>query len=232
MRRVSLSSGSLLLEDLAEEAKHFQHDLGEWAEVFQPPAVHELLFDPSRSGPPAFLAMVAARHRTPRRPIVWIDPFACLYPPALAADRERLYLLRPWEKDLAWAATECLRCKHIGAVIAVMPHRLTRVEVRRLRLAAENGNSLGLLLRPNLASAGAHIYSASSRWLVSPARGERTIQRWHVEHMHGHGRQFGETFIVEKYRATGQTHFVHPSASLGDHSAIAPNLGKIGQAAS
>ncbi len=217
MRRVSLCSGSLLCEDLGEWAERCPHDLGDWLDVFQLRAVHELLFDPARSGPPAYLARVAGRHRARGRPIIWIDSANCHYPPALGADAQHFHLLRPNANDLTWVATECLRCRHVGVVIAVMPNRLTRVEVRRLQLAAEHGDSLGILLRPNLASEGAHVYSAASRWLISPVPGERTIQRWRVEHVHGHGRQFGESFIVEKHRATAQTHFVHPSAALADH---------------
>lgn len=220
MRRVTISSRTLLLDELTEPAERYSPLSGSWLDLFQPQAVHELLFD-TGSGLPAHLACVTARHRSPDRPLVWIDPAGCLYPPAFRAEVSRLHLLRPKPIDLPWAATESLRCRHVGAVVAVMPNRLTRVEVRRLQLAAEQGNTLGILLRPNLASAGVHIYSAASRWLVSPAPGERTIQRWRVEHVHGQGRQFSRSFIVEKHRATGQTHFVHSSASLADHPPVA-----------
>lgn len=219
MRRVAVFAGTLLLDDLSEASEGHSHLPGSWLDLFQTRAVHEFLFD-SVLGSPAHLACGTALHCSPDRPIVWVDPDGCFYPPAFAAEMERLCLLRPRSADLAWATTECLRCAHVGAVVAVMPSRLTRVEVRRLQLAAEQGNTLGILLRPNLASAGVHIYSAASRWFVSPASGERTIQRWRVEHVHGHGRQFGPSFIVEKNRATGQTHFVHPSSALADHATV------------
>lgn len=221
MRCVSLCSGSLLWEDLGEWAESRPHGFGNWFDVFQPRAVHELLFDPAGASPPAYLASVTARRRAQGRPIVWIDSTRCLYPPAFGFDVKHLHPLRPRPSDLAWAATECLRCAHVGVVIAVMPNRLTRVEVRRLQLAAEHGGALGILLRPSLAAAGIDIYSAASRWLVSPAPGERTIQRWRVERVHGHGRRFGESFIVEKHRATGETRFVHPSAALADRPTAA-----------
>jgi hypothetical protein len=229
---VSDRSGSVFLEGFGKWQARCPQDFGDWFDVFQPRTMHELLFDPAVARPPAFLASVAARHHSRGRPIVWIDPATCLYPPAWGADVDRLRLLRPRASDLPWVATECLRCRHVGVVIAVMPNRLTRVEVRRLQLAAEQGDSLGILLRPNLASAGARVYSAASRWLISPVPGEHTIQRWRVEHVHGHGRQFGESFIVEKHRVTGQTHFVYSSAALADHAAAAADLGEPGRAAS
>ncbi|MGN6626955.1 MAG: ImuA family protein [Tepidisphaeraceae bacterium] len=220
MRRVTSFSGTLLFEDLKDPPEHGARFAGRWLELFQAPAVHELLFDPRR-GLPAHVAYVAARHRSPDRPLVWIDSADSLYPPALGTDITRLHLLRPPPPDLAWTATECLRCAHVNAVIVALPNRLTRVEVRRLQLAAEQGDTLGILLRPNLAAAGIHIYSAASRWLVTPAPGERTLQRWRVEHVHGHGRQLGPCFFVEKNRVTGQTHFVHPSPALAHHPKIA-----------
>ena len=221
MRRLSLCSGSLILDDPEEGSKRYQHDEGDWLSIFKLRAVHELLFDPSDSGPPAYVASLAAMHHGQGRPIVWIDSTPCLYPPAFGANVDRLHVLRPKPSDLAWTATECLRCQHVGAVIAVMPNRLTRVEVRRLQLAAEQGNNLSILIRPNLVSASVDIYSAVSRWLVSPAQGECTIQRWCIEHVHGHGRQFGPSFIMEKHRATGQTHFVHSFSTLVDHPKVA-----------
>jgi hypothetical protein len=191
-----------------------------WLDLFQSDAVHEFLFDPAL-GRPAHLACVVALHRSSDQPIVWIDAEHTLYPPAFSVETSRLHLFRPRPVDLAWAVTECLRCARVGVVIATLPDRLTSVEVRRLQLAAKHGGTLGILLRPNLTRAGVHIYSSASRWLVLPAPGERTIQRWRVEHVHGHGRQFGPSFIVEKHRATGQTHFVHPSSSLADYPATA-----------
>ena len=217
---VSISAGTLLIDHVAGWAKRDSRPSDSWLDLFQPRAVHELLFDPT-SGAPVNLAFVTVRLRSTERPIVWIDPSCGLYPPAFGAEISRLHLLRARPTDMAWAAAECLRCAHVGAVVALMSNRLTRIEVRRLQLAAEQGNALCILLRPNLASAGVHIYSVASRWLVSPTSGDRTIQRWRVEHVHGHGRQFGPSFIVEKHRATGQTHFMHPSASLADRPSVA-----------
>ena len=138
---------------------------------------------------------------------------------------EQMCVLRPRPDDLVWATIELLRCRSIGAVVALMMQPLTRVQVRRLQLAAEMGGGSGVLIRPNVASAASHIYAAATRWLVTPVPGERTIQRWQVQLVHGHGRQIGQPFILEKHRAlenraSGQTNIVHLSATLVDHPAL------------
>ena len=192
-------------------------------------AIHELLFDPVAGNPlPCFPAWLAARasingHSAPHavsatsRALVWVDPTGTFYPPAVIGPHllpANLYVLRPRNADLIWTIAECLRCQAIGAVVAPFMQRPTRVEVRQLQLAAEKGGGIGLLLRPNLVGAGSHIYAAATRWLISPASGERTIQRWRIQLIHGHGRQIGQSFILEKHRASGHTNLVHPSAPL------------------
>ena len=122
--------------------------------------------------------------------------------------------------DLVWATIESLRCRSISAVVALMTQPLTRVQVRRLQLAAETGGGVAILVRPNLPSAASHIYAAATRWLVSPVPGDAPIQRWRLERIHGHGGLLGQSFILEKNRASGQTHFVHLPAALADHPAI------------
>ena len=184
--------------------------------------IHELLFDPATGGmPPLFPALMAAEAGVGNsQTLVWIDPAGTFYPPGVmgrAVSLRQFDILRPCPADLTWAAIECLRCKHVGAVVALLMHRPTRVEVRRLQLAAEQGGGVGVLLRPNLPNAGSHIYAAATRWLVSPAPGERTIQRWRIQQIHGHGRWTHSFFFLEKHRASSQTHFVHPSPAVAHH---------------
>jgi hypothetical protein len=194
-------------------------------------AVHELLFD-SRAGdpPPAYLALrflnriVTGTGRAVTG--IWCDPFRTLYPPALAAEVPlgNLFLAHPKPVDVTWAAAECLRCPGVGVVVASLPTRLTRVEARRLQLAAERGGGIGLMLRST--GRGDDIYSAATRWLVSPAPGERGVQRWDVQLIHGHGRFSGQSFVLENRRAPdpdfGRAPIpVHPSAPLVDHPAVA-----------
>ena len=192
-----------------------------------PYAIHELLFDPvSGDLPPFFPALIAARAAVgemPSRTLVWMDPAGTFYPPAAMRDmvsRGSLAVLRPQPDDLAWAVAECLRCKQVGAVVALLMHRPTRIEVRRLQLAAEQGGGVGVLVRPNLRACGSNIYAATTRWLVSPAPGERTIQRWHVQQIHGQGRRTHSSFLLEKNRASGQAYFVYSSAPVAHHALL------------
>jgi hypothetical protein len=212
-----------------------QQQLAGFEESITKCAVHELLFQPAPGNViPLFPALLAARavvamgdttalsSRPPRR-LAWVDSTGTFYPPAAMGSQiptEQMCVLRPRSADLVWATIESLRCRSIGAVVALITQPLTRVDVRRLQLAAEMGGGAALLIRPNLPSAASHIYAAATRWLVTPVPGERTIQRWHLQLVHGHGRQIGQSFILEKNRASGQTHFVHSPAPLVDHPAI------------
>ena len=182
--------------------------------------IHELLFAPEH-GEPRFFATVLAQHASApkqrRLPIIWSDPRGELYPPALASmgiDLKRLYLLRPPSPaDETWAVAECLRCKGVGAVVAA-PQFLSRVEARRLQLAAETGGGVGLLLRPT-GKRSMH-YAVTTRWLVAPAPGERSVQRWRIQLLHGHGGRVGETVFLECDR---ETHSVRATTQLADRPA-------------
>jgi protein ImuA len=148
-------------------------------------AVHEVLMRPEH-GSAKFFALLLAKQAAGNGAIAWCDPAAELYPPAIAAAGialDRLYLLQPQsEIDQHWALAECLRCKGVAAAIA-SPKRLSHVEARRLQLAAESGGSVGVLIRPW--DRHASIYAAATRWLIEPARGEQTVQRWKVELIRG-----------------------------------------------
>jgi protein ImuA len=205
-----------------------------FVESITPGGVHELLFEPGGGNAfPLFPALLTAGSQVkpddsvlsskPPRTLAWVDATGSFYPPAAMGAGilpGQICLLQPQPADLVWATIESLRCRSMGAVVALMMQPLTRVEVRRLQLAAEAGGGIAVLIRPNLASAASHIYAAATRWLVTPAPGERTIQRWHLQLVHGHGRRLGQTFILEKHRATGQTHIVHLSPPLADHPKI------------
>jgi protein ImuA len=209
--------------------------------VFRRGVVHEILSEPS-DGTPLFFAMLLARAScgtgeppvsSPVSPsvswdenhgrvaratggIVWSDPGRALYPPALAAqgiDLDRLFLLQPkTPAEEVWAVAECLKCRGVGAVVAeVRPsHRLTRLEARRLQLSAERGGGVGLLLRPAGKASAEH--AAATRWLVRPAPGERTVQRWAVQLVHGHGGRVGSVVILEHSRETNRVRVVEKLA--------------------
>jgi hypothetical protein len=204
------------------------------ARSFARGAVHELLFFP-RDGEPRFIAAFLARAASLLRPvhagagqaarpsparetrgaIIWSDPRGEIYPPALAAlgiDLSHVYLLRPGTiEDENWAIAEALRCKGVGAVIAA-PRKLSRIEARRLQLAAERGGATGILLRPSIGR-GSTIYAAATRWLVAPAAGEPMIQRWTIQLLHGHGGRIGTTVLLESCR---ESHCVRAVERLVD----------------
>ena len=189
-------------------------------------AVHEALSDPHAPPPRSFALLLArsALAADPRDPmadegglVVWSDPAADLYPPAVAAGGvplDRLLLLRPpSSREEIWAVAECLRCPAVVAVVAAVP-KLTRVEARRLQLAAERGGGVGLLLRPR----SADVYAAATRWLVAPAAGDADAQRWDVQLVHGHGGRVGQHCLLEACRETNAVRAVEP---LADRTAAA-----------
>lgn len=231
------------LSPMAAAAAGFASGLADW-DALAPPGgfirrgVHELLFDaPAGHLPPKFPALALARGTMGEpgaAPLIWCDVERTLYPPAAAAagiPLDRLYILRPPPAQLLWAIAECLRCKGVAAVMAVLPPRLTRVEVRRLQLAAEQGGVAGLMLRPTGAGSGSDIYAAATRWLVCPAPGERGVQRWNIQLVHGHGGRIGQSILLEKRRAPDfdsslqriEAHLVHPSPPVVDRAAAPPS---------
>ncbi len=158
-REYAFSTGIPELDDLAP------------AGGFARGAVHEILSDPAQGEPLSFALLLARAACDPQRgdealrlpgagfsapwkpaaPMVWCDPARRLYPPALAAagvSLERLFILRPTTPaDLIWTIAESLRCKGVGATVAGVSH-LSRIQARRLQLAAESGGGVGLLLSP------------------------------------------------------------------------------------
>lgn len=173
-------------------------------------AVHELLH-PLRRPPSKFFALLIAR--ASQGAIVWCDPQRTLYPPAVAAmgvDLQRLYLLRPRNAtEESWALAECLRCRGVAVTIASVD-KLSRLEARRLQLAAEAGGGIGLLLRP--LSRHADVYAAASRWLIEPSPGQRTTQRWKIQLLHAHGGRIGTQVLLEHRRETNSVSAVEQLA--------------------
>src|SRR5688572_24336803 len=204
MRMIAAHGGKIQMRDSGEVSANelgFTTTLSALDEVagakaFARGAVHEILCEKGQ-GPAMFFATVLARAACGDRAIVWSDPQRRLYPPAIAAagiPLNRLLLLWPEnEKDELWALTECLRCSGVGVALAC-PKRLSTIEARRLQLAAERGGGVGILLRPH--SATTTPYAAATRWLVSAMGGERTVQKWKVQLIHGHGGQVGQTVIL------------------------------------
>jgi protein ImuA len=163
--------------------------------------IHEILHD-SHHGDSRFFALLIARSAGGN--IIWCDPGRTLYPPAVAAagvPLEKLFLLHPKNAaEQSWAISECMRCRGVGATVANVA-ALSRIQARRLQLAAERGGGIGILLRPM--DRNASIYAAATRWLVSAVPGERTVQKWKIQLIHAHGgRVNNQTVILEHHRET------------------------------
>lgn len=181
-------------------------------------AVHEVLGD--ATGVPSFFAALLARAALRKGAIVWCDPERKIYPPALATvglPLERLFLLRC---DEPWATAECMRCRAVDVTVVAAPGtlaKLSRLDARRLQLAAERGGGIGILLRRLGRSASASHYAAATRWLVRPVPGTPTSQRWSVRLLHGHGGLFDKTVLLEVSR--DNNHSVRAFEQLADRPA-------------
>ena len=157
-------------------------------------------------------------------PLVWIDPAGTLYPPAVFAAGiapKDLRLLRPRDDDdLLWSIAECMRCRGVGGTIPPPAGRLDRRDARRLQLAIERGGGAGILIR--VLDRNADIYAAATRWLIEPAPGARSIQRWKITLIHGHGGQIGSWFLLEHCRDPfDPNHPVRATAELVDRPGAA-----------
>ena len=208
------------------------------AHAFPRGSVHELLADPHHGLPlffAALLARSASSHSPPPHPpiapsplalsshggtIAWCDPQSRIYPLALAAMNiplDRVLLLRPkTEADEIWALTECLRSPGVAVTLG-SPRRLSRTEARRLQLAAEAGGGVGILLRAEGRQSSAE-YAAATRWRVRPVpAGERTLQRWELQLIHGHGGHIGQAVLLEACR---ETNALHAAPALADRPVL------------
>jgi protein ImuA len=183
-------------------------------------AVHELLANPRGPCPKSIMLLLArAAWSVCGGAIVWSDPDQQLYPPALAAagiDLGRLVLLRPRNPaEEIWSLAECLRCRGVGATVATV-RRLSRIEARRLQLAAERGGGVGVFLRIPDRHHPTH-YAAATRWLVQPLPGGPDMQRWSIQLVHGQGGRIGKNVLpnvlIEVDRETG---IVRASAPLAN----------------
>lgn len=80
----------------------------------------------------------------------WINPPALPYPPGLdqsGIDLSKTLLIETKDHaEILWSAEQALRSRACSAVIC-WPSKLTQTEMRRLQLAAEGGDTLGIFFR-------------------------------------------------------------------------------------
>ena len=144
--------------------------------ALKPARVHEV----EGAGQVAFALFQMLRHKGP---IFWLgqkQQAHLLMPWGLPKDlAERLHLVEAKdEDDLLWATEETLRAAPVGLVVALPQKPLTLTIGRRLQLAAEAGQTIGLLL----IAEGQGSNAAESRWHCSPHAGEgdSTLQHWRL----------------------------------------------------
>ena len=104
-----------------------------------------------------------------RKHVLLVSPPAIPYAPAwqqAGIVLERLHWIRPdKEEDAWWVLEQALRDRACGMVLAWLPVSPVDRVHRRLRLAAETGGAIGMLLTPDTAAQGS---PAALRLSVSP----------------------------------------------------------------
>jgi protein ImuA len=159
------------------------------------------------------LALLAARQACKQgSAVVVLDRSKEFYPPAavrLGIELERLIVVRPENTpDYQWALDQSLRCPAVGAVLAWpddLGGKLDSRTFRRLQLAAEEGDSLGLLVR--LETVRHQPSWADVRLLVEPlpsGNGGRK-RRWKILLLRCRGGTEGRSVELE---VTDETHSV------------------------
>lgn len=127
----------------------------------------------------AFALFQAARHVGP---LVWVLTPRSRHLPMLGGLPEgvanRLHVIRPMsEVDLLWAVEEALRSPAIGLMIAEPSKPLSLTAGRRLQLAAEAGQTTGVML----IGEGQGSNAAETRWHCVPVAGtdrDSTLHHW------------------------------------------------------
>lgn len=160
-----------------------------------------------------WLALLAARQalQTAGGWLVVVDPQQTFFPPAaiaLGIASEKIVLMHPEnQSDHVWAIDQALRCQAVAAVYSPVGPWLDDRDARRLQLAAETGQTLGLLLRP--AEVLRHPSFADVRWHIrtlatkpggtagDPFAG-RAVQATLVRCRGGHGYRTTRFMITEQ----------------------------------
>ncbi len=132
-------------------------------------ALVEILHARSGIGELSLLMPALAALSQQGRWVAFVAPPYLPYAPALAragVSLPHLLLLRPRAAEVLWTVEQSLRAGSCGAVLA-WPERVDFRALRRLQLAAEAGNALGVLFRP--AAHAADASPAALRLRLTPA---------------------------------------------------------------
>jgi protein ImuA len=152
------------------------------------------------------LAVIAAREAQKTGPVVIIDSPHCFHVPAsntLGLNLNSIVVIRPKNRsDAFWAAEQALRCTGVGTVLLSLRDVSSR-DCRRLQLAAETGNSIGLLVRSGIN--GRQSSWADMRLQVAPMTDVRTVhsRRLQIKVLHAKGCYRESTVILDVCDETG-----------------------------
>ncbi len=137
------------------------------------PAAHELRA-PAGTAAHAGLAVRLLSEIWQQRPALWVSTAPDWYPPGLAwAGLDVTCCLFARARDDAEALGSAEIALRGGMAAAVECEALPRLAAKRLALAARRGNALGLVLRHAPAQTAQDSTAFASRWMVSPASGNR-----------------------------------------------------------
>lgn len=158
-----------------------------------------------------------------------VDPRREFFPRgavAMGLDLNRLVVLRPQHPEEAlWGTEQALRCPAVNAVVAwneLVPSGRQHDRIfRRLQLAAEEGQSLGVFLRPGEAQRRACW--GDLRVLVSPRGGKSlpTVAGVDLTLLHCRGRVPGDVLTLERDHETGVVRVVSRLADPASASGAA-----------
>ncbi|MGQ9575056.1 MAG: ImuA family protein [Thermoguttaceae bacterium] len=138
-QQATVSTGIRAIDQLLPAGGFYRGSLVEWLAAGEGSGATSLALLAARE---------AARHGGA---LLVLDPAREFYPPAavrLGIDPASLIVVQAARQaDYTWALDQALRCPGVAAVLA-WPERLAPLIFRRLQLAAEQGGTLGLLVRP------------------------------------------------------------------------------------
>ncbi|MHB8624396.1 MAG: translesion DNA synthesis-associated protein ImuA [Sulfuricaulis sp.] len=165
-------------------------------------ALVEILIERHGIGELQLLMPALARLTSADRWVAFIAPPYIPYAPALARagmNLAHVLVVHPRESNgVLWAAEQALRAGTCGAVLA-WPVTADMKRLRRLQLAAETGQALGVLFRP--ASAAAEHSPAALRLKLEPAAGSLAV---HILKRRG-GWPTGPVIMERQHALAGRT---------------------------
>lgn len=165
--------------------------------------VHEVGGDEAATG---FCAAVLARAGADGGALLWLAQHGDLYAPGLVRygiEAGRLVVVAGLRRpgDVAWAMEEALRCRAVKGVVAESAS-LGLAASRRLMLAAEGTDVVGLVLTPGTGNGGPGVPAAVSRWRVAavPALGTNR-EAWRVQLLRCRGGRALEQVVAWRRRS-------------------------------